>query len=73
MNKTLETFARNWIVVNLSKLPEGNQRKFKLMYARNDGDRSVKDAVQMNIFDVVKEIPADKLDWAMQQIENSTK
>jgi hypothetical protein len=41
------------------------------MYGRNNGKRSVEDAKAMSIRDVVYEIPSEKLDWALSQVENS--
>lgn len=71
MNEKLQTFARTTLVESLVKLPEGWQDKFKMMYARNNGKRSVEDAKAMDMADVVAEMPGEKLDWAMQQVENS--
>ena len=73
MNDTLQTFARQQIKDGLAQLSERHHRTFKLMYARNGGRRSVEDAVAMPINDVVDSVPADQLDWAMQQVERSTK
>lgn len=47
----------------LAQLPEGWQKRFKQMYAGDDLDKPI-DAV-------VDDMPEEKLDWAMQQIENS--
>lgn len=71
MNATIENFARQQIIEQLSILPEDWQRNFKLMYGRNKGKRSVEDAVAMSIPDIVAEVPAERLDWALQQVENS--
>lgn len=71
MNEQLQEFARSSLKDGLGKLPEQNQRMFKLMYARDNGKRSVEDAEAMSIDDVVDAMPSDKLDWAMQQVENS--
>ena len=73
MNQTIETFARQAITDGLSALPAENQRIFKLMYARNKGKRSVEDAVLLSVEETVAEIPSEKLDWALQQIENTIK
>jgi hypothetical protein len=42
-----------------------------MMYARQGGKRSVEDAATIPIEDVVSEMPAEKLDWAMQQVANT--
>jgi len=82
MNKALQKFARDQLKDGLARLPEGHQRIFKLMYGRGNHEnltsqipnmRSVEDAEKMSISDVVDEMPAEKLDWAMQQVENSLK
>jgi len=41
------------------------------MYARDNGKRSVVDAVAMQINDVVDLMPPEQLDWAMQQVKAS--
>jgi hypothetical protein len=41
------------------------------MYARDNGKRSVVDAVAMQINDVVDLMPPEQLDWAMQQVQAS--
>ena len=71
MNKQLQDFARGELKNGLSKLPEDNHRTFKLMYARDNGKRSVADAVAMPINDVVDLMQPEHLDWAMQQVQAS--
>lgn len=71
MNNTLKSFARSKIIEGLNKLPEGWVDRFKLMYGRDGGRRSVEDTKAMTIEDVVEEVPEEKLDWALQQVENS--
>jgi hypothetical protein len=71
MNKHLLEFSRNWLITNLNLLPPHCNKTFKLMYGRLNGKRSVEDAILMPIEDVIMEIPEEKLDWAMQQVENS--
>jgi hypothetical protein len=65
MNKTLEQFARNQLKEGMAKLPEGHQHTFKLMYANGD--------LSMDINTVIDKMPAEKLDWAMEQVERSIK
>ena len=73
--KTMETAfhdeVRRTIKQGLQSLPPAHQRVFRLMYARNGGKRSVQDAEAMPLDDVLAEVPADKLDWAMQQVQVS--
>ena len=71
MNEHLQQYARDKIKEGLSALPLENHRVFKLMYARDDGRRSVDDALAMDINQVVDQIPPARLDWAMQQVSNS--
>lgn len=70
MNQTLQDFARQKLRDGLAKLPNDHLRMFRLMYARNVGKRLVADAVLMPIADVVEEIPANRLSWALTQVEN---
>jgi hypothetical protein len=71
MNQQLRDFARSTLKAGLAQLPAMNLRVFALMYGRKNGKRSVDDAAAMSINDVVDEIPEDKLDWAMQQVERT--
>lgn len=73
MNDQLQEFARKTLLDGLEKLPDGWQRKFKMMYGRKNGKRSVENTEKMSLIDVVNEIPPEKLDWAMTQIENSVR
>ena len=63
--------VRSELVADILSLPEGWQRTFRLMYGRNGGKRSVADAEALTAEAVEAEIPAEKLDWAVQQGENS--
>lgn len=63
MNKQLQDFARKTILEGLSKLPESNQMFFKQLYSHNN--------LKASIEDVVAKMSDDKLDGAMQQIENT--
>lgn len=71
MNQQLQDFARAKILEGLSKLPSDWQDKFKLMYGRAGGKRTVDDAKVLPIADVVRDMPADKLDGALTQVDNS--
>ena len=63
MNNELQVFARATLKENLAKCTEGQQLIFKRMYSHLDLDREI-DAV-------VDEMPEEKLDWAMQQVQRS--
>lgn len=71
MNEQLRAFAKAELKAGLSQLPESSHRNFKLMYARDEGRRSVEDALAMPIDEVVDLMPDDRLDWAMQQVQRS--
>ena len=73
MNNQLKAFPLQTLKTGLDRLPAGWQRKFKLMYGRQSGRRSVVDCEAMPMSDVIAEIPDDRLDWAMEQVENSLK
>ncbi len=63
MNKQLEDFARETLKEGLAKLPEGDHKRFRLMYSHKN--------LELPIPDVVDRMPVDKLDWAMQQVQRS--
>ena len=63
MNEQLQVLARNEIKEGLAQLPNGWQLMFKRMYANGD--------LNSDINDVVDTMSADKLDWAMQQVQRS--
>ncbi len=63
MNTQLQSIARQTIKDGLAQLPEGWQMRFKQMYAHGH--------LAMPINEVVDTMEDDKLDWAMQQVQNS--
>jgi len=71
MNKQLEDYARQYIKNGLSQLEGRPHEIFKLMYARDNGKRSVSDALSMPINDVVDAMPQECLDHAMKQVERT--
>lgn len=73
VNKTMADFARKEILNGLNQLSLENQEIFKLFYGRNHGKRSVEDAKNMSIEDVISEIPDERLSWALSQVENTFK
>lgn len=71
MNQQLQDFARQYLKDGLAKLNGRPHEIFKLMYARNNGRRSVEDALAMPINDVVDAMPQDTLDHAMKQVQRT--
>lgn len=65
MNNQIQEFARNTIKDGLAKCTDGQQRLFKCMYANGN--------LGLSINDIVDQMQEDKLDWAMQQVENTLK
>ena len=65
MNNTISAFARQQIKDGLHQLTEKQQLLFKRMYSHEDLDKPIDD--------VVDDMPDSKLDWALQQVENSLK
>lgn len=63
MNNELEEFARKQILAGLRQLPESNRVIFKRMYSPEDLDADIEA--------VVTAMPAERLDWAMQQVSRS--
>lgn len=63
MNNELQNFARNSLKEKLLLLPKSWQAMFKRMYSPND--------LEKGLDKVVDQMPESKLDWAMQQVENS--
>lgn len=68
MNEQLQNFARQTLKDGLAQLPPERQRNFKLMYSSGN---TVEDKLSKDIVDVVDSMPAEQLDWAMQQVQNS--
>lgn len=63
MNSYLQEYARDNLKKWLGKLPEENQLIFKRMYSHKD--------LSLDINEVVDNMEEDKLDWAMQQVQNT--
>ena len=63
MNNTISNFTRNQIKAGLKQLPENWQLTFKRMYAHKN--------IDWDIEKVVDNMPDEKLDWALSQVENS--
>ena len=73
MNSQLSEFARDYLKKNLSLLPEGSRDKFRAMYGYGPQCRDWEVARSKPIDQIVDEMPDDKLDWAMSQVENTLK
>lgn len=65
MNKKLAEIARCEIKKGLEQLSDVAQTIFKRMYS--------KEGLEVDINIVVDNMPEDKLDWALTQVENSLK
>lgn len=63
MNSQLSGFARQTLKEGLKKCTQEQQLFFKRMYSHKDLDK--------DISEVVDQIPDEKLDWAMQQIQRT--
>ena len=76
MNDALQQYARDTLKDGLSQLPAGWQNLFKRMYGgkptrRGEDSLTLAEIEARPIDEVVDEMPAEKLDWAMQQVERS--
>jgi hypothetical protein len=65
MNQTLSKFARNFLKNNIKSCSEKQVELFKRMYSP--------DNLEADIDSVVDNIPDEKLDWAIQQVERIQK
>ena len=63
MNKTIREFSLNKIKEGLGKLTDSHRLRFKRMYSSDD--------LNKDINKVIDNMPDDKLDWALTQVENS--
>ena len=63
MNIELQDFARKTLIDGLNQLEEKNRVFFKRMYSHKNPDASINE--------VVANMPEDKLDWAMQQVQRT--
>lgn len=63
MNEVLQKYARSKIMIGLTRLNDKQRQLFKHMYSPND--------LSKPIDDVVRDMPSDRLDWAMQQVANT--
>ena len=63
MNNQLDRFARSQLKESLGQCSEAQQLMFKRMYANGK--------IDLSIDTVVDQMPDEKLDWAMQQVERT--
>lgn len=63
MNDALQAYARSELKVGLSKCTQAEQCLFKRMYSPKNTD--------LPIEQVVDSLPVERLDWAMQQVQNT--
>lgn len=63
MNEQLQEFARKTLIDGLYQLTEDQHLLFKRMYCHENLEASIEEAVA--------NVPEDKLDWAMQQVQRS--
>ena len=63
--------ARDELKAGLARLPAANHRVFKLMYANDSKGCTNEQAAEWDINDVVDAMDSSKLDWAMQQVQNT--
>jgi hypothetical protein len=71
VNSLLEVFARQYLIDNLSKLPNDWQKKFKMMYWKHAKYENVGEAITINTEEFISRLPSEVLDWAMSQVERS--
>lgn len=64
MNRKLENYAREELKLGLAQLEEKHHDIFRSMYAPDQD-------LKKPIFSVVDDMPMDKLDWAMQQVDRT--
>ena len=63
MNEQIQEFARQTLKDGLAKCTEGQLGLFKRMYSFDDQSRTIDE--------VVDQMPDEKLDWAMQQVQST--
>ena len=71
MNQAVIDFMRSEIKQGLKQLPEDWQLLFKRMYSYPNGNLSVLPDLEKPIDKVVDDMPVEKLDWALSQVQKS--
>ncbi len=59
----MQKFARSTLLEGLNQLTKDHRRLFKRMYSHKN--------LEAPIEEVVANMPGDKLDWAMQQVQRT--
>lgn len=65
MNKILQEFAREQLKKSLHKCYPTQRRMFARMYSHKN--------LFLSVDEMVDEMPADRLDWAITQVDNTVK
>lgn len=63
MNRSVTAFIRKELKAGLAQVSENSQLLFKRMYANGE--------LEKHINDVVDDMPEEKLDWALTQVERT--
>lgn len=63
MNETLKSTAKEMLKELLAECTDGQQLMFKRMYCHRN--------LELPINEVVDQMPDDKIDWAMTQVERT--
>jgi len=63
MNSQLRNFARQTLKASFPRLPVAHISMFKRMYSHGNPDADINTVIDM--------LPDDRLDWAMQQVQQS--
>lgn len=71
MNSILRKCAIDYLKSKLPLLPESNQKIFKLMYGCHKYHKTAEEKEALDLMYVIDNMPDEKLNWAMQQVENS--
>lgn len=61
----VDEYLRNRLKEGLAQCTEEEQQKFKLMYSYPHTNRNIEEIVDL--------MPQEKLDWAIQQVDNTNK
>ena len=63
--------AREELICKLALLTPDNHRIFRYMYAGKDRKAPTDEEMKKPIADIVRDMPDEKLDWAVQQVQRS--
>ena len=72
MNKVLEGFARQQLKDGIVQCTDKQRAFFNKMYSDSDAKiYTFEEAGKLDINNVIDNMPAEKLDWAMRQVEST--